>query len=166
GFDPTELADYAATSSRTSSQPAPASFATIDRALLDAIALIATRTSALGLSREIRARSPDVPLAASPFFLLPRLCDALFTGIGAVAACRDQIAACRDALDSVRAHLEEFGVSVDVVYRIEVIGHNLDRLADLLSIAGAEDVADRSAAAFELVARVAAARIRHRSVRD
>ena len=61
------------------------------QATLDVIALVATRTSALGLSREIRARSPEVPLAASPFFLLPRLCDALFSGIGSAASCRDQI---------------------------------------------------------------------------
>jgi site-specific recombinase len=144
----------------------PLSFAPLDRALLDAVALLATRTSALGLSREIRARSPDVPLAASPFFLLPRLCDALFTGIGSVASCREQIAACRDALESVRAHLEDFGVSVDVVYRIEVIGHNLDRLADLLAIAGAADIDARAAAAFALMARIAAARVRQGSLRD
>jgi site-specific recombinase len=141
-------------------------FTAINHAVLDAIALIATRTSALGLSREIRARSPETPLAASPFFLLPRLCDALFTGIGSVDSCRDQIVACRDAIETVRAHLEEFGVSVDVVYRIEVIGRNLERLADLLAISGENDVEARSAAVLGLVARIAAARIRHRSLRD
>ena len=44
--------------------------------------------------------------------------------------------ACRDALETVRAHLEEFGVSVDVVYRLEVIAKNLDRLRDLLAVVG------------------------------
>ena len=141
-------------------------FAPLHQAMLDAVALVATRTSALGLSREIRARTPDVPLAASPFFLLPRLCDAFFTGIGSAASCRDQIAACRDALEAVRAHLEEFGVSIDVVYRIEVIGHNLDRLADLLSIADARTCEDGWDAAFALLARIADARVRHRSLRD
>jgi site-specific recombinase len=150
----------------TSAAAQPLSFGAIERAVLDVIALVATRTSALGLSREIRARSPDVPLAASPFFLLPRLCDALFTGIGSVASCRDQIVACRDSLESVRAHLEEFGVSVDVVYRIEVIGHNLERLADLLAISGEANLDARCAATFALVARIAAARVRHRSLRD
>jgi site-specific recombinase len=145
---------------------APAPFAPLQQATLDVIALVATRTSALGLSREIRARSPEVPLAASPFFLLPRLCDALFSGIGSVASCRDQISACRDALEAVRSHLEEFGVSVDVVYRIEVIAKNLDRLRDLLSVSDADDGGKRSAAAFHLVAQIAAARVRDRSVRD
>ena len=145
---------------------AAAPFSTLDHALLDVIALVATRTSALGLSREIRDRSPEVPLAASPFFLLPRLCDALFTGIGSAASCREQIAACRDALTGVRAHLEEFGVSVDVVYRLEVIGHNLDRLQDLLAIADAADARVRACAAVALTARIASARVRHRSLRD
>jgi site-specific recombinase len=141
-------------------------FAPLHQATLDVIALVATRTSALGLSREIRARSPEVPLAASPFFLLPRLCDALFSGIGSVASCRDQISACRDALEAVRSHLEEFGVSVDVVYRIEVIAKNLDRLRDLLAVSDGDDRNARAAAAFHVVAQIAAARVRDRSVRD
>jgi site-specific recombinase len=143
-----------------------AALAPYDQAILDAIALVATRTSALGLSREIRQRSPDVPLAASPFFLLPRLCDALFTGIGSASSCRDQIAACREALEAVRAHLDEFGVSVDVVYRLEVIALNLDRLADLLDISVATDPDVRAVAGMKLLARIATARIRDRSVRE
>jgi site-specific recombinase len=143
-----------------------AALAPFDPAILDAVALVATRTSALGLSREIRQRSPEVPLAASPFFLLPRLCDALFTGIGSASSCRDQIAACREALEAVRAHLDEFGVSVDVVYRLEVIALNLDRLADLLDISVATDPDVRAAAGVKLLERVAAARIRDRSVRE
>lgn len=141
-------------------------FAPLTQATLDVIALVATRTSALGLSREIRARSPEVPLAASPFFLLPRLCDALFSGIGSAASCRDQISACRDALEAARLHLEEFGVSVDVVYRIEVIAKNLDRLRDLLAVSDAVDDDARAAAAFHVAAQIAAARVRDRSVRD
>jgi site-specific recombinase len=144
---------------------APRALEPLSRALLDAIALIATRTSALGLSREIRARSPDVPLAASPFFLLPRLCDALFTGIGSAASCREQIAECHAALEAVRAHLEEFGVSVDVVYRLEVIAQNLSRLADLLDLSIATDDA-RATLAMQLMARLVEARVRDRSLRD
>ncbi|HEY2749351.1 MAG TPA: hypothetical protein VGL86_32255, partial [Polyangia bacterium] len=141
-------------------------FSPLAQATLDVIALVATRTSALGLSREIRARSPEIPLAASPFFLLPRLCDALFSGIGSAGSCRDQIVACRDALDTVRAHLEEFGVSVDVVYRIEVIAKNLDRLRDLLAVSEADGADAKAAAAFHVLAQIAAARVRDRSVRD
>ena len=139
----------------------------VRQGLLDAMMLVATRTSALGLSREIRARSPEVAVTASPFFLLPRLCDAVFSGVGAVAACREQIAACRLAVEAVLLHLEEFGVSVDVVYRIEVIGKNLDRLGDLLAILAAEDdPAERAHTATALFERLVAARLRDRSLRD
>jgi site-specific recombinase len=120
----------------------------------------------LGLSREIRARSPDVALAASPFFLLPRLCDALFSGVGSAASCRDQIGACREALGNVLAHLEEFGVSVDVVYRLEVIGKNLDRLQDLLTIVDARTPPERARRAMTLLGRLVTARARDRSLRD
>ncbi|MDB4966982.1 MAG: agmG [Myxococcales bacterium] len=145
---------------------ASAPFGPLHQGMLDVIALVATRTSALGLSREIRARSPEISLAASPFFLLPRLCDALFGGIGSAASCREQILACRDALEAVRAHLEEFGVSVDVVYRIEVIEKNLDRLRDLLAISDAASADARAVAVVALVAQIAAERVRHKSVRD
>src|SRR5205823_9591436 len=101
-----------------------------------------------------------------PFFLLPRLCDALLDGIGSAAACREQIAACRETLESVHDHLEEFGVSVDVVYRIEVTHKNLDRLADLLAVAGAADPVERAHAGCALLARLVAARARQGSLRD
>jgi site-specific recombinase len=136
------------------------------QALLDAVALVAARTSALGLSRDMRARSPELALAASPFFLLPRLCDALLDGIGSAASCREQIAACRETLEIVHGHLEEFGVSVDVVYRIEVANRNLDRLADLLAVVDARDPDERSRAAAALVARLVGAHAREGSFRD
>jgi len=168
GFVPDELAARLVKLLDDSARAAGAAspFAPLAQATLDVIALVATRTSALGLSREIRARSPEVPLAASPFFLLPRLCDALFSGIGSAAACRDQITACRDALESVKTHLEEFGVSVDVVYRIEVIAKNLDRLRDLLAVSEAAGADARAAAALHVLSHIAAARVRDRSVRD
>jgi site-specific recombinase len=107
-----------------------------------------------------------VALAASPFFLLPRLCDALFSGIGSVASCREQLAACREVLDAVLAHLEEFGVSVDVVYRIEVIGIGLDRMGELLAVLEAAGDEARATAAIAFLAHLLSARARDRSLRD
>jgi site-specific recombinase len=140
-----------------------APWARAQAALRDAIALVATRTSALGLSREIRARSPEVALAASPYFLLPRLCDALFAGIGSTAACEEQIAACRATLVSVHEHLEQFGVSIDVVYRMEVIEKSLERLHDLILLVHGDDAAET---AVSLVGKLARERQRDHSLRD
>jgi site-specific recombinase len=136
------------------------------QSLLDAVALVAARTSALGLSRDMRARSPEVALAASPFFLLPRLCDALLDGIGSAAACRDQIADCRAALTVIHDHLEEFGVSIDVVYRIDVCNRNLDRLAELLAVVEARDPDAKASAVCVLTADLIRARAREGSLRD
>jgi site-specific recombinase len=65
----------------------------------------------------------------------------------------------------VHEHLEQFGVSVDVVYRIEVIGLNLDRLSDLLALLETAE-AERGAVAVTLVGGLVAAEQRERSVRD
>jgi site-specific recombinase len=141
-------------------------FAGVRQAAIDAVALVATRTSALGLSREMRARSPGEALAASPFYLLPRLCDALFAGIGSAASCRTQLGACEHVLETVTAHLEEYGVSVDVVYRIDVISTNLHRLSDLLEVLDTPEPEERAVTAAALLARMLAARVRDRSLRD
>ncbi|MDX2052970.1 MAG: hypothetical protein SFV15_11295 [Polyangiaceae bacterium] len=133
--------------------------------LLDSIALIAARTSALGLSREMRARSPRTGLGDSPFFKLPRVCDALLDGQGTIDACSAQITASRIALGSVLTHLERYGVSVDVVYRIEVIDKSLTRLAQLLLILDKIGEA-RADAVTSLLHEVALARVQDRSLRD
>ena len=145
-------------------------------ALEDAVALAAGRSSSLGLTPEIRARSPEVPLRESPFFQLTRLCDEvcalvragvdLETAQPAREACDRCIEACRQAVTAVLSHLEEFGVSVDVVYRIEVISKNLDRLGSLLQLLAPGPSVDRYRTAIDLLAGLERARIRDRSLRD
>lgn len=133
--------------------------------LLDAIALVAARTSALGLSREMRARSPRVSLGDSPFFRLPRVCDALLKGTSTIAECSAEITTCRIALGSVLTHLEKYGVSVDVVYRIEVIDRNLSRLSQLLVIL--EESGEVQAQAIAgLLHEITLARVHDRSLRN
>ncbi len=96
--------------------------------LSDAIVLLTTRISAIGVSYEIRSRSPEMPLRSSPFFVLPRVFDSFLN----VDACRGVMTQCRQATAVVTRNLETAGVSVDVVYRIERIGKLLDRLEALL----------------------------------
>ena len=129
-------------------------WAAVRASVHDAIALVALRTSALGLSREIRSRAKtfDKPIATLPFYQLSRVGE---------AACGQAIAACRDRLREVHAHLEEFGISVDVVYRIDVIEKNLDRLEQLLALE-----TGGVAAGAALASTLVAARIRERSLRD
>jgi site-specific recombinase len=142
--------------------PGAVRFGGVGRALDEAIVLLATRISAIGLGEELRERSPAGALAASPFYLLPRLCDAMISGVGSSASCFEQISAAREIMRAILAHLDEFGVSVDVVYRLEVIEQNLDRLVELVTVRDAGN----ELAGLALVGRLSAAQIRNRSLRD
>jgi site-specific recombinase len=135
--------------------------------------LLATRVSALGLSDVIRARSPETRLVDSPFFLLSRHVDAVVSDAlrGApsaerVFACQGLIDACRSVLREVVKNLEQFGVSVDVVYRLELVGRSLDRLTLLVRELGPLTELERAAATKDLLAELVDARLRDRDLGD
>jgi site-specific recombinase len=113
----------------------------LDEAVLDALRLIATRVSAVGLYDALLARSPNVPLDESPFFVLPRETDAFVESVHAgdesrllIARerCHNVVMSCRRTMRAIVKGLEGHGVSVDVVYRLELLDKNLARYADLL----------------------------------
>lgn len=141
-------------------------WAHLHAALIDTTAVLATRTAALGLARDIRARSPEATVTESPFHHLPRCIDRLVASPGASTdECRTSISSCRTILDAVLTHLDRFGVSVDLVYRIEVMTKNLDRIEELLEFLEPDE--DRRArGATSLLARIVRARIKDRSFRD
>jgi len=110
-------------------------------AAADALSLIAQRVSGVGLYDGIRSRSPRVPVRHSPFFLLPRATDAMLAALihgdraaleSALADCRGLVRACLETVGAVTHDLEHSGVSVDVVYRLELITKNIERFSVLL----------------------------------
>lgn len=143
----------------------------------DAIALLAASVAGIGLSEVIRVRSPSFPLRASPFFRLPRVCDELvgatseeewaFEGAeAALNALLSVIADCREVVRAVVDNLDQRGVSVDVVYRLELITKSLARidvLATRLVMRGAPDAPSR---ARHLLIELARARHRELSLSD
>jgi site-specific recombinase len=141
--------------------------------VIEASALLATRISALGLSDVLRARSPRVPLAESPFFKLPRAVDALIDALrrqGDVRAraseCRELVRDCRRVSEIVVDNLERYGVSVDVVYRIELLGRSLARLSSLiLQLEPCSDL-ERASAAKSLLVELVGLRLRDRQIGD
>ena len=108
----------------------------------DAADLLAVRVGGLGLGPDVRARDDDGTVGASPFLRLPRSvgrvteaargrtasADAL-SGLSREA--RADIVACRNVLRVVTGHLETFGTSMDLVFRIDLLGRALDRLEGL-----------------------------------
>jgi site-specific recombinase len=143
----------------------------LHRASSDAVSLIATRVSAVGLSDVIRTRSPRIALSESPFFKLPRSCDALVASLSGEAAkvfaeqCRHEVTACRQVLAEVVDNLEKFGVSVDVVYRIELVTKNLDRLEVLLGLLTRSE-GDPAIGARRLLVDLVMARVKDRDLGD
>jgi site-specific recombinase len=142
------------------------------RTASDAISLIVTRVSAIGLSDVIRTRSPRIALADSPFFKLPRSCDHLMAsqqngdpaGLAA-EQCRHEAEACRQVLRAVVDNLEKYGVSVDVVYRIELVTKNLDRLEALLDLLSRSDV-NPAIGSRRLLVDLVMARVKDRDIGD
>jgi site-specific recombinase len=153
----------------------PGSFAPLGRASLDASALLATRISAVGLSEAIRMRSPTSALQESPFFQLPRAVDAFMSqrrfavaesGDDLTRPCQDLIDQCSQIAQVVVGNLEERGVSIDVVYRIELITKSLDRLSELLTRLSATSDADRYVGARDLLVKLLTARLTDRSISE
>ncbi|MFI5308173.1 MAG: gliding motility protein [Polyangiales bacterium] len=153
-------------------------FRPLARTAADAALLLATRVSALGLSDDIRERSPKTALRESPLFQLPRACDALLAAVepgpaqdhAQSAAAFERLEAClsqcRAVLRQVVRELEHRGVSVDVVYRLEVIGKNIDRLQVLALLLHVSDPRERARGSGVLLAGLIEAKLRDRSVLD
>jgi site-specific recombinase len=143
-------------------------FAALGEAARDAFVLICARVQGLGLSQPIRERSRPLPPPRSPFFALPRAGDQVLLHLGqpdclepALAVWRDAVAGCREELRAVLATLEETGISLDVVYEIEVIEHALRRL-ELLTLV----LQSRMTDVRQLIVVLAQARLSDRSLRD
>lgn len=139
----------------------------------DALSLIAERVAGVGLYDAIRVRSPKVPVRSSPFFLLPRATDAMLLSLssgdparfqGAVADCRGHVRACLETVGAVTRDLEASGVSVDVVYRLELIAKNLERYQVLFDRVIATDPVDRADGVRRLLVQLLHASRREREL--
>jgi site-specific recombinase len=110
--------------------------------LLDGIAYLAAAVRASGHSGALRQRMSAELLADDPFRqlasaaerLADRARDAEPTALlQAASYLRALLDACRRCASSVRAHLEEFGVSVDVVFELDQLRARCNRIEALLN---------------------------------
>lgn len=104
----------------------------------DAMRIIAARIAALGVAQDVRDRLPEMSIASLPFLRLPTLCETVQIGPPRLSVSNEgalaMIEECRAALRLVHAHVEEYGVSVDLVYRLELMAAQLTRLEQLVSL--------------------------------
>jgi site-specific recombinase len=126
-----------------------------------AVELLAARTAAVGLGRDLLDLDPGHD-GDSPFLRLPEAAKAwsLAPQDGPAQSAWDEArSACRARLQRATEQLDEQGVSTDLVYRMELIEAQLARLDTLLHAAAGRE--DKRVLAAQLVRDAA----RHRSLR-
>ncbi len=111
--------------------------------MVESIQLLASQIRAAGLSGPMRQRMDEALLAGRPFHQVVQAAEALRAGHlgGDDAAARLRQAsylravldACREAAASVRGHLDEYGVSVDLVFQVEQLRERGERIETLLA---------------------------------
>ena len=128
---------------------------------VDGFRLLATRVAAEGLDEALRARSPGGPVADSPFLRLARQSDALVTAWqhghpldDDAAEWRAARAGCRGQMAEVRRRLEAEGVSLDIVFGLEVIDRALTRLSLMVEVMEAPAGAAKAIALHRLLGRL------------
>jgi site-specific recombinase len=113
-------------------------------ALWDAAELLAYRAAALGLARDLLGLAPDERELDSPFRRLPETMASLRRG--EPAPWPELLAACRARLGAALAYLDRHGVSSELVYRLDLLEAQLQRLEELVDLAGGALAGQRFAA--------------------
>lgn len=138
-------------------------------AVFDAVALLGTQVAARGLVEDVRVRTPDFRLQTSPFHKLPEAClswrSAVGSGKDEVDPLSPILASCRAVVDAVNEALDERGVSVDLVYRLDRIGRELARIEALAGVLRAPDSEERWRRILALLSSLVAAARQDNSLR-
>lgn len=109
------------------------------RQIDEALTYLVTQVVAVGVSPDFRQRvGPPIPLQATPFMSLRREVEKYLMGgardEASLRGVRMLIAVCQAQTDRVYEHLDEYGVSVSLVYRIERMRAQLSRMGRLVAL--------------------------------
>ena len=150
----------------------PEIWAPLKTAFADGFRLLAIRVQSQGLSSKLRARSHPASVAQSPFHLLALTSDSLMDGWRAgedvcapAQSWRDFCLACRAETAEISRRLETEGVSVDIVYGLEVLERCLSRMETMLHIIESPPGAGRNETIHHLLAELIVAAHDDRSTR-
>jgi len=127
---------------RRADQPGP-----LTRAFADGFRLLAMRAQGQGLSHQLRERSRrPSQVMESPFYRLAQLSGQMASrwqdGLDVAtseAAWRQAATECQNEIRWIRRRLETAGVSIDIVYGLEVLQHCLNRMSAAVDVMTARD---------------------------
>jgi site-specific recombinase len=141
--------------------PPPGAWDGVRTAFADGFRLLLTRVESEGLSPKVRRRATACTVSASPFHLVGAAGDALVAAwldgndtVDAAARFRKVAGECRKELRVVQQRLDEAGVSVDIVFSLEVIERCLTRAALMTEIMETPAGVQRSRAIHRLLFRL------------
>jgi site-specific recombinase len=152
--------------------PPPGAWDGIRAAFADGFRLLLTRVESEGLSPKLRSRATACPVSASPFHRAGAAGEVLLAAWLAEAdlsepatAFRTVLAACSTELRIVQQHLHASGVSIDIVFSLEVIERCLTRAALMTELMEAPEGPIRSRAIHRLLNRLVQSASEDRSLR-
>ena len=127
--------------------------------LQEAIRLLASRVSALGLQPEVRDRSTASRVAHSPFYeLVSKTEELLAAGDSEIAAepdaWRQVVARCRGEMEVVYDHMESAGISVELVFDLKTIQACLIRMEAIAKVLATANPEEQTAAVRALLVRL------------
>lgn len=137
----------------------------------EAILYLVTMVISVGISPAFRQRlEPRMPLLATPFMTLRRELEAFLMSSAhdpaALRSVRMLIAVCQAQTNKIYAHLDEYGVSVGLVYHVERMRAQLIRIGRLLDLRTAPYTEQGSSQAQTVLVDLIVAHHRRSSVRD
>lgn len=119
----------------------PEMTAALERAMADGFRLLLARVQGQGLSLKLRARSLPGPVARSPFKRLAASGENLLCAweqgrlSGALLeAWEADVVACREEMQMISTRLESEGISVDIVYGLDVLERCLGRMEAIVAV--------------------------------
>lgn len=139
----------------------------IDEALLSLVTMVVS----VGVSPAFRQRlEPRMPLQSTPFMVLRRELEnyllAKAHDESALRSVRMLIAVCQAQTDRIYAHLDEYGVSVNLVYHTECMRAQLTRMARLIDLRAGDQASKGAGAVRTLLVDLTAAHHQRSSVRE
>ena len=140
--------------------------------LQESLRLLASRVSALGLNPEVRARSSASGISESPFYQLIaatedviQASDADAVG-AAMARWKGIVRRCRFEMVQVQEHMENAGVSVELIFGLRKIAACLARMESMFEVVAADGHEARLGAVRGLLGRLMEGRLADLSLRS